>query len=397
MVFEKRNSSVSPQTFNSKAIKIETARTLAELEPHADAWNELAFQATYRLPDQSHAWVASYLEYSLRPNESWLCFFAYNKDNLMGVLPVIVTPQKRMGLPCYTYRTPYNDQTASVDFLVEPGHEETIIPLFLAQLNQVRPPCFCFEMRRLPDCSPTLSVIGKGVKRINSVDTFDGYGSFIKIEGTYDEYGARLGTKYTRNLRRLERKFFALPGAKVLFLTGKSLTEQDLVYFMNVEAASWKCTKGSALCQCDSLVLFYSALTKRLQELGWLEYHFLKAEGKTIAANLAIRINKSLIILKTCYDEAYSSFSPGTVLFAKMFERAFSDGEVNEVNLLTDYSWNQNWLVEKRAYYNLCLFPFRPFPNIAGYIPLKTRQIARQLPGARPLYNYCQTWFKGAS
>ncbi|MBA4393830.1 MAG: hypothetical protein C0407_09790 [Desulfobacca sp.] len=382
---------------SSDGLDIRIVKTLDDLESHATAWNDLAYQALHRLPDQSYAWVASYLEHALLPDESWFCFFAYNNEELKGVLPVIVTPQKRIGLSCYTFRTPYNDQTASIDFLVEPGFEETIIPLFLAQLNQTRPACFCFEMRRLPNCSRTLSIIKKGVKRIKAVEALDGYGSFVKIAGTFEDYQARLGTKYTRNLRRLDRKFFALPGAKISFLTGKSLSEQELTCFMNVEAASWKCTKGSALCQYDSLVSFYTALTKRLKELGWLEWHFLETEGKTVAANLAIRVNRSLLILKTCYDEAYAPFSPGTVLFGKMFERAFSGGEVDEVNLLTDYSWNQNWLVEKRAYYNLYLFPNRPFPNLAGYIPLKARKGARQLPGVRPLYNYCLKWFDGSS
>jgi hypothetical protein len=125
-----------------------------------------------------------------------------------------------------------------------------------------------------------------------------------------------------------------------------------------------------------------------------LEWHFLEAEGKTIAAHLALQINRSLIILKICYDEAYSSYSPGAVLFEKMFERAFHSGKVDEVNLLTDYAWNQNWQAERRSYYNLYLFPDKPLSTLAGYIPLKMRIGLRQVPAVHQAYHFCLNCLK---
>lgn len=377
-------------------LQIQIVRILEELEPYAESWNELAFQAPHQLPDPSHAWIASYLEHQLEVGENWFCLLAFDHSTLVGVLPVILSPFKRMGMNCHKFRTPYNDQTASVDFLVRPGMEEKIIPFFLSQFQEMEPSCFTFEMRRLPESSPTLALMKSGQNKIASVAVLDGYGSFVNIAGTFDDYKARLGSKYTRNLRRLERKFFALPGARISFLTGDSLTEQELSCFMQVEALSWKCAKGSALCQCDSLESFYKALASRLAGLGWLEWHFLEAEGKTIAAHLAIRVNRSLIVLKICYDEAYASYSPGTILFEKMIERVFMLGEVDEVNLLTDYAWNQNWQVEKRAYYNLYLFPYKPLPLFTGYIPQKMRLGLRQVPAVRRVFNFCLDHLKGA-
>jgi hypothetical protein len=110
---------------------------------------------------------------------------------------------------------------------------------------------------------------------------------------------------------------------------------------------------------------------------------------------LAIRVNRSLVILKICYDEAYSSYSPGTILFGKMLERVFNSGEVDEVNLLTDYAWNQNWQVEKRSYHNLILFPAKPFPLLAGYIPLKMRVGLSQVSSIRKVSHFCRASFKG--
>lgn len=395
MVFENRNSLISPHPFNSKAIELQTVRTVAGLEPHAAAWNDLACRAPYPLPDQSHAWVASYLEHQLEAGEEWFCLFAYSHSTLMGVLPVVVSPFKKVGLDCHKFRTPYNDQTASIDFVVKPGAEKEIIPFLLNQLHHMQPACFYFEMRRLPEGSPALTMIHNGLKRFFPLIMFDGYGSYIKVDGNFADYRARLGPKFLRNLRRQERKLFTLPGVKLTFLAGKAMTEEGLSRFMEVEASSWKVQQGSALCQGKALVSFYKALTRRLTDLGWLEWHFLEAEGKTIAANLAIRVNRSLVFLKTCYDEAYSSYSPGNFLFEKVFERAFNLKEVDELNLLTDYSWNQNWQVKKRSFYNLSLFPAKPLPILTGLVPLKIRLGLRQVPAVRQAYNFCWPYFKG--
>lgn len=378
-----------------KGLQIQVVRTLKGLEPHAEAWNNLAMQSPHQLPDLSHAWTASYLEHQLDPDESWFCLFAYDRSALAGVLPVVVTPIKRMGLNCKQFRTPYNDQTASIDFLVLAGREEEIVPLLLSQLNQMDPDWFCFEMRHLPDCSPTLALMDRGYKKMRSASVFDGYGCFIRVQGSFEKFKDRLRSSFKRKLRRYERKFLALPDAKISLISGEALSERDLVRFMQVESLSWRYTKGSAICQSDSLVSFYKALTKRLADLGWLEWQFLEAEGKTIAAILTIRVNRSLVAFKICHDETYSSFSPGNVLFTKTLERAFSSGDVDEVNCLSDYPWLYNWLMEKRAYFNILFFPCHFFSLLVGYFPLKTRLVSHRIPSIRRLYDVWMKIFKG--
>jgi hypothetical protein len=377
-------------------LSVEIARTLDDLEPHADAWNCLTLESPHCLPMLSHVWVASYLEHQLEPGESWFCLFAYDNSKLVGVLAVVVTPINLLGIKRPRLRAPHNNHTRSVDFLIEQGREKEIIPLFLSCIDRIRPAIFCLELKRLPASSPSLSVLADGVKRVISECNFDGYGSFIRVEGSYEEFKARLTTRFNRNLRRLGRKLALLEDVEVSFLTGKSGTEKELTRFMQVEASGWKSRMGSAIIQSPSLVSFYTALVRRLADLEWLEWHFLDAEGKTIAAHLAIRVNRSLIINKIAYDEAYSSYSPGQILFERMVERAFASGEIDEIDCLTDYAWNRDWQMEQRAYYNLSIFPCRPVPVLAGIVPLRVRAIARHVPGLRPLYRSLINLIKGS-
>jgi CelD/BcsL family acetyltransferase involved in cellulose biosynthesis len=362
--------------------------TLQELASHAEGWNALSLKSPHQLPDLSYAWIASYLETQLAPKESWFCLLAYEEGNLVGILPVVVTPDQRWGFRCDRLRTPSNDQTASVDFLVAPGLEEKIIPLFLNHLNRLYPSWHCFEMRHLPETSLTGSIIKRKIKKVKALTVFDGFGCFVKIEGTFEIFKSRLRPNFRRKLGSSERKLLSLPQARISFQSGKFLSEQGLSRFMQIESLSWKGSQGSALCQNEALASFYRVLTDRLAELGWLEWAFLEVEGKTIAAILGIRVNRSLVALKICYDKAYASFSPGTVLLTKLFEKAFLGGQVDEINCLTDYPWFKNWPMEKRAYYNLTLFPWKPFSILTGYLPLLLRRQLGQVPALKRLSRF---------
>jgi CelD/BcsL family acetyltransferase involved in cellulose biosynthesis len=369
-------------------IHVEMVQTLDQLESHSVAWNRLTFESLNCLPMLSYAWIASYLEHQLESGEGWFCLFAYDNSELVGVLPVVFSTVSLLKVRRLKARTPHNNHTFSIDFLIKQGREKEIISLFLSCINRIRPAVLGLKLKHLPAFSPSLSVLAGGIKGVVSEVEFDGQGSFIKVEGTCQEFKERLSTRFNRNLRRLRRKLASLKDVNVSFLTEKYVTEGELIRFMQIEASGWKSRTGTAIIQSPSLVLFYRALVHRLTALGWLEWHFLDAEEKTIAGHLAIRVNRSLVIYKIGYDEAYSSYSPGQVLFERMVERAFTTGDVDEIDCLTDYPWNRNWQMEQRTYYNLSIFPFRLVPLLTGFVPLRVRAIARHVPGLRLLYGF---------
>lgn len=374
---------------DSGGLRIEIARSLDELETHADAWNSLALKSPHRLPMLSYAWVASYIEYRLEPGESWFCLFAYDESRLVGVLPVAVKTRNFMGLKRLKLRTFYR-----VDFLAELGWEKEVIPLFLSYISRMCPAYYRLKVDHLPESSPLLSVLVNGVKGVISVCDFDGYGSFVRVEGNYEELKARLPASFKRNLRRLGRKLSTLKEVKISFLDGKSPTEKELTRLMEVESSGWKREQGTSIIQSDPHVSFYKALTRKLADLGWLEWHFLEADGKTLAAHLAMRVDRSLVLYKIGFDEAYSSYSPGTVLFDRMVERTFASGEFDEINCLSDHAWNRRWGMEKRIHYNVYLFPRRPLAILFGALPLRIRNTGRRIPGICLLYHSLASLFK---
>ncbi len=364
------------------SFRVFTIGDIGELESHAAAWNDLAFETAQ--PMLSYAWILSFFEHQLESGQDWVCLLVYRDVHLVGVLPLVCTVQKILGREHLSLWTPFNWHTPCVDFLVKPGFEDEVIPLILETLNDFNPHYSSLKIRRLQESAPMLKMARNCLPDMPILQRFNGKGSYIEVAGSFEEYRATLKASFVRNLNRLERKLKKLGDLHYEFITENTDNPNYLQTFLEIEASCWKGRNNSAISKCPSHREFYMTLTRRLARLGWLEWHFLAAAGKTIAANLAIRVNHRLVILKIGYDEKYASYSPGSKLFEKMIKRAFDSGEIDEIDCLSEYTWNRNWRMKTRSFYDLTIYPDLPMILLCRYLPAKLYRFFCQLP----LLNY---------
>jgi hypothetical protein len=217
----------------------------------------------------------------------------------------------------------------------------------------------------------------------------------MDISGTYDDYRKKLGHNFSRNLTKARNKLVKLADVRLSFLCGRDASEKNLEQFLKVESSGWKGKAGTAIQASSKLISYYSALTRRMSQLGWLEWHFLETDNRVIAAQMAARINRSLIILKIGYDEEYSYCSPGNILFERTVERAYERRDTDEINCITDMPWHNNWAMQKRAYHNLWIYPRRPLPWLVGAAGRRAKIGIRRIPGAHLFYRELKNLFKG--
>ncbi len=363
-------------------MRVVEVTSLKGLGSHAAAWDRLAFCSPQRLPMLSHAWISTYLEYYLTPGIPWVCLFAYNDDSeLVGVLPVVIESCRVMGTRCARLRL---NLLENADMVIAEGLERPVIATLLSALEKNSPNWFCLEFDELPEESATMKYVECIQKAGFCVDGPAGKGSFIKIQGTYPEFLNSLSPHFARNLRRVGRKIDQQCEVQMLFL-GSETPEEHLRRFMKVEASGWKGQMGNAIQRSARSMAYYEVLVRRLAEKGWLEWHFLVADGKTLAGHMGIKMGRSLVLYKIAYDEAYSAFAPGNVLMASTIERAFNSGDTDEINCLTDYPWNRNWQMLLRPYRNLRVYRHSFLPLTCGYLPGKARKAVREVRGVRPL------------
>ncbi len=327
-----------------------------------------------------------FIENLLLPDESWRCILAFENDILVGILPVVIARNTILGFSRSRIRTPHNKHSFSVDFLAARGREQVILPYLLSSLMTAQPDAYEFCLNRLPDNSPTLSILKNGCANTITVSEFDGYGSYLKIEGSLEDYRKSLSKNFLRNLVKARNKLARLAEVKTIILTGPEASEADIGRFLNVEGSGWKGKAGTAIQLSPTLVSYYTALTTRLGRLGRLEWHFLTAGERTIAGQLGIRMGRTLLILKIGYDEEFAFCAPGNMLFDKIVERAFHEGDTDEINCITDMPWHDNWGMSKRPHYNLWIYPRQPLPWILGAMRLRVKIGLRRLPGVQSMY-----------
>ncbi|PKN64377.1 MAG: hypothetical protein CVU57_15010 [Deltaproteobacteria bacterium HGW-Deltaproteobacteria-15] len=359
---------------------IEKIDDFNHLSSYSDSWNKLAFDAPQKLPTLSYAWVASFYEHMLLPGESWLCLMAMEGEELVGVLPVVISPHRVFGLKRPNIMAPHNSHTFSVDFLAAGGIEHQVLPALLDSLLQLQPNAFGFFLDRLTENSPTLSVLKSELKHATIVKEFNGFGSYLKIAGSFEDYRNRLDRKFTKNLTRRRKKLSCSTEICTENLSGPDANKNHLARFMKLESSGWKGRSGTAIELSPPLVSFYSTLISRLSRLGWLEWHFLSTGDRTVAGSLAVKMDRTLVGLKIGYDEEFSTYSPGHLLIEQLIERAFREQDIDEINAVTDMAWNAVWGMDKRPHFNLCIYPNHPLSFIFGAMRHRGKLGLKRLP-----------------
>ncbi|MBN2227739.1 MAG: GNAT family N-acetyltransferase [candidate division Zixibacteria bacterium] len=368
-------------------LHVSVIRSFDDLKSHAVDWNTLACNSPHRLPMLSHAWVSSYLEHRLKPEESWFCLLAMAKGRLVGVLPLVESRRRRFGTRCVWLRTPNDLHTISVDFLVHDGLESVLIPRLIAAIDQHCPDWCGLELRRLPEQSPTLRINDHDVSSGLILREFDGYGSYVDTHGSFEEYQSQLSANFRRNLKRAAKHLGDLRQLSMIVVSGPDSTDADLERFMRLEASGWKGRAGSAIMRSPDLQRFYHTLTRRLTEAGMLEWHFLKTGDTTLAGHLACRVNGALVFCKIAYDEDYSYYSPGNYLFEQLVKRACQTNALSEINCLTDMDWHRNWKTQLRAHYNVYFYPKRLRAILTGAFPRRIWIAMKKSPLLRQIKN----------
>ncbi|WP_414620109.1 GNAT family N-acetyltransferase [Calothrix sp. CCY 0018] len=369
---------IQENLFKKEKLQIKAVQTVNELGLHIDAWNQLAFAAPQQLPMSSYAWVSSYFEHNLSADESWVCLFAYDEKELVGVMPLVVKSRSLVGFKFFLLGIRRSTQTCSIDVLAKHGQENTVIPAMIDAAIAYYPHQIGFIFDRLPENSPTIDVL-ENLSGFTLVKEFDSVGAFLKIADSFAEYRSSLSGNFRSNLNKASKKLHKLTDVKISFLNGNKATQEHLTKLIEVEAKSWKKDEGTAISDSAKDMDFFQHLAERLSAAGFLEWQILEAEGKTIAVNFAVRLKRSILIWKLSFDPSYSKCSPGSILLEEAVKLAYESEDIDEINLMTDHSWYDNWKMEKRRYYNLKLYQNKPIPLMIGYFATSIRQKFRSL------------------
>jgi hypothetical protein len=353
---------------HTQGLATTTVRDFDALIPHSPAWDRLVWDAPQKAWTLLPGNVDAVLRHKLKPNESWLCSFAYVSDRLVGALPVIVTPHPLLGRHWPQLRPVCDDVALASDC------PTTALKALLAELAREVPHHVGLSLRNVRHNSPVWLALRQGV------DGYVVYGGpcyrfwLLDVKGGFDRYWASLGNM-RKNLRYRRRKLLKRGAISVEMRKGESAGEDFLAEFLALEASGWKGRMGTAILNKPDDVALYTTLVRNFARQGRLEWHGIRVDGRLIAGELGVRCGDALILPKYAYDEDFAECSPGQLLTEEVFKEAFSRDDLVEVNTMSYERQSLLWHMTTDSYADVNLVR-RNVPSLLFHYPRVVAKVA---------------------
>lgn len=205
-------------------------------------------------------------------------------------------------------------------------------------------------LRRLPVESAACSALLEAARRRDLpavlVQSEAGDARMV-LEGSWDEFRARLPKNFQRDLPRKQRQLEKQGRLEleILDAPGTAL-DAALTRCYEVETLGWKGQDGSPIRSDPHTLRFYTELAQSLAAAGRFALYLLKLDGKIIAFEYSPRGGGHIEMLKLSFDPAYDKQSPGQVLRMMLLQRELERGEVRYYHLGRPSEWKLRWATE---------------------------------------------------
>ena len=356
-------------------LRILDVRSVDELVDHEQAWNRLLLDSVTASPMMSFAQISAFMETQVKESESWLCLFAYERDQLIGVLPVIAARSfGALGFRLLLLKTPFDlMHTGSVDCLTLPGREE-LMEVFVDYLSRMPRTWSVIRIREIPGLSPTMVHLANPGRRMAAVAFQSAAENYIEVPSDLAVFHARLSSKFKAQLRRGLKKLQEFPDLRFLCRDESRSVHENMRRFESVEDAGWKGRESTSVKAMPANARFFQLAAERYAASGWMEWNFMEGDGTTIGAHYAVRVRRTVYLLKIGYDERYSKTTPGNVLLEKVVEHAIAAGDVDVISLVAECEWHSHWAMTRRELHDVIVLPPVPFisPWLARFMATDT-------------------------
>jgi len=215
---------------------------------------------------------------------------------------------------------------------------------------------------RIPADSPTVAAIqeayrGRGLVLIRQAQPYPR----ILLHHGWRKPESQLNSGRRSDLRRAVRTAGKIaPLSYQILSPSPSELGPILQEALDVEAANWKGSEGSAIAHDTLRGDFYRHYAAAASAAGILRVCFLRVGSKAVAMQLALECTGSFWLLKIGYREEFARCSPGMLLIAETIRYAASRGLGSYEFLGNVDSWTRIWTRDEIQSVTIRAYPFRP-------------------------------------
>lgn len=336
--------------------RCEVATSLAGLEPHIAAWEDLERRSL----DDNFYLSPPVLAATLRhfgDRHPYYVVFVYKSDDrgdrLVACAPFSLTPAT-LRVPVATLETLVSPYSYLSDPLLDRDHAPSALSAIWDWIEQPGQPWRLVVLRQVSVRSRawplTLAELDRRgcehwVKESTPRAVLKRSWSF---ETYVEQWSASRRKGYRRKLRRLE----ALGEVEVVAHRRLGQAPDLAQRFMDLEAKGWKGENGTAMALDPSSSAFFSDITDASSAQGRLFFVELKLDGRSIAMTSNYILGHTMFAFKIAHDPQFEKFSPGTLveietirMFHETPELLVGDGGTSGGSYLDSY-WRDQTLMQ---------------------------------------------------
>jgi len=143
----------------------------------------------------------------------------------------------------------------------------------------------------------------------------------LDIPADYQEFFNQLGKNMRQNHNKIINRCAKSNTDLSIKLINQPHEMQDVInHFARFESSGWKGEQGTAVGLNNSQGKFYCELLSNYAQQGLAEAWYYLVDQEVVAADLCIKSDNTLIILKTAYNEQFKKLSPALQLKFEIFK-----------------------------------------------------------------------------
>jgi Acetyltransferase (GNAT) domain len=290
-------------------------------------------------------WFANLVS-SVFPEPGRAAFFVLRQGSAVrAVLPLLRVP-RRFGLELHSLSNYYTSRWRALG-------DEAALGELLRRLRMQQPGLSALRLDALDADAPATQALLQALAAAGfSCHTHFRFKNWrLETAPDWAAYLASRKGKQRSDLKRMGAKLQA-DGGTLSIVRGGAELERALADYQAVYATSWK--------QAEPYVDFVPGLVRLAAARGWLRLGRVHLGGQVIAAQIWFVHAGRAGIFKVAYDEAFKTYSPGSLCTAHLMQSVMQEDGVGHVDyLIGDDAYKRLWMNQCRDRIGLAAFNLR--------------------------------------
>ena len=193
---------------------------------------------------------------------------------------------------------------------------------------------------------------------------------WIDIDRDFEGYWRARSKNLRKSLRSQENRLLAANvKARMCSVRAPEEMPSAVARFGDLESAGWKGKAGTAVHAGNAQGRFYTDLMVAEALNGNAVVHEYWFDDRLAASNICLVRDKSLVVLKTAYNESLDHFSPAFLLRRDQIRLACDSGEFNRIEFYgRKRDWHTRWTEKFRTLYHVTAYRNAALRRAAGLV-----------------------------